>query len=227
MNTIYNLINRNILIDTNMEIVKKKMEEMSVPVITISREAGSGGRPIAIAIAKKLGNPWKVYNKEIIDEMAKNSSLEKDLIKEVDEKRFSLIEEFIADIFGDHYFNFETYHRNLIRVVTTIGMRGNAIIIGHGANFLLPLALKIRIVCSTGQRIKWLMKYDDLTETGARKRIAKSDEDRKEFMESLFNRDPKDPKNYDMVIQTGEHMSIEHAADIIAFEAHERFKLVS
>lgn len=48
-----------------------------MPVITISREKRAGGVVIAQKLAKKLEHPWKVYYKEIIDEIAKKENLEK------------------------------------------------------------------------------------------------------------------------------------------------------
>ena len=46
---------------------------MSIPVITISREYGSGGRAIGERLAKELGIPF--YNKELILMAAKESGL--------------------------------------------------------------------------------------------------------------------------------------------------------
>ena len=41
---------------------------MSIRIITISREFGSGGRSIGKALAQKLG--WKYYDKELVKEVA-------------------------------------------------------------------------------------------------------------------------------------------------------------
>ena len=52
---------------------------MSIPVITISREYGSGGRAIGEKLAKELGIPF--YNKELILMAAKESGLSEEYIK--------------------------------------------------------------------------------------------------------------------------------------------------
>ncbi len=52
-------------------------------VITIGREFGSGGREIACKVAEKLG--IKMYDKELIALIAKNSGMSEDVLHEVDE----------------------------------------------------------------------------------------------------------------------------------------------
>ncbi len=52
-------------------------------VITIGYEFGSGGREIADMVANKLG--IKVYDKELIALIAKNSGMNEDILREIDE----------------------------------------------------------------------------------------------------------------------------------------------
>ena len=52
-------------------------------VITIGREYGSGGGEIAAKVAEKLG--VKLYDKELIALIAKNSGMSEDVLHEVDE----------------------------------------------------------------------------------------------------------------------------------------------
>lgn len=54
---------------------------MTKRIITISREFGSGGRFIGEEVAKKLG--IKYYDKEIIGQIAKESGLAPEYIKEM------------------------------------------------------------------------------------------------------------------------------------------------
>ena len=52
-------------------------------VIAIGREFGSGGREIAEKVAEKLG--IKMYDKELVSLVAKNSGMSEDVLHEVDE----------------------------------------------------------------------------------------------------------------------------------------------
>jgi len=82
--------------------IKKSSQQPngSFPLITISREMGSGGKSTAILIASQLGEPWKVYDHELIDEIAKNKDFEEELIQSVDPKRLPLADIIIAKTFG-------------------------------------------------------------------------------------------------------------------------------
>jgi len=223
MRRIYQLINQNLISDI---LSKKSVLSSSAknPIITISRETGSGGKLIAVLVAKKLGKPWRVYNKEIVDEIAKQTHLEKKLIAELDEKHIPFIEELISDFFGNRYLNLASYHKQLVKILSAIGHRGFAVIVGRGANFLFPDALKIRIVCEMPQRIAWEMQYEKFTLKQAILRIEKSDQNRNAFIKTLFHHDQRKAHHYDLIIRTGRQISIEDAADIIVRLAKRMFR---
>ena len=228
MKNIFQLINKNYLLSQLSSLFpKKKMEAVGQhkPLITISREMGSGGRPIAELVVKKLSGRWRLYHKDLIDKIAKEAKLEKKLIEEIDEKRRSTIEEITLDLFGKKYASLTAYYKSLVRVLTEIGQRGYAVIIGRGANFLFPRALNVRIICKMEQRIAWEMGYEKISKISAMKRIAESDEKRREFAQTLFHHDPKKAHHYDLVIRTGPELDIETSADLIVGTAKKRFRL--
>ncbi len=223
MRRFYELIRNNIFKDNIYSFFKKNSSDQRLPLITISREMGSGGRPIADIVAKKLGRPWKIYHKNIVEKIAKQTNLEKQLIKEVDEKKIPLIEDTIADVFGKRYLNLTTYHKGLVKILSTIGLRGHAIIIGRGAHYLFPDALNIRIICEMPQRIAWEMQYERISRNEAIRRIEQSDKSRYEFEKALFGHDIRKAQHYDLVIRTGQNLSIHDAADLIIRIAKRRF----
>jgi len=228
MKKIFEIINKNISL-TNLApfFLRKKQgfKNKEKPLITISREMGSGGRPIAELVIKKLGKPWRLYHKDLIDEIAKKAKLEKKLIAEIDEKKRPMIEEIIFDLFGKKYVSLTSYYQALVRVLTEIGQRGYAVIIGRGANFLFPKALNVRIICQMKQRIAWEMKYEKISKEEAIERIKKSDEERRAFVQSLFHHDIKKAHHYDLIIRTGPELDIEIAAELVVTAAKIKFKL--
>ena len=195
------------------------------PLITISREMGSGGKSTANLIAAQLGKPWKVYDHELIDKIAKNKNLEEELIRSIDPKRLPLADIITAKTFGKRFSHLSGYHRHLIRVMTLVGLKGYVIILGRGANFLFPHALNIRMICQFDQRITWQMTYEHIPRTEAIKRIEESDKERKEFVESLFNHNHSKAHHYDMVIRTGSEITVEDANNIIIDLAKRKFNI--
>lgn len=222
MKKIFQLIDKN-LSSLICPFKKKTLKEF--PTITISREKGSGGRPIAYLVAKKLGRRWRVYHKDIIDKIAKESHLEKELIKEIDERRISFIDELIGDFFGKRYPSLNAYYKNLVKIISHIDQRGYAVIVGRGAEYLLPHALKVRIICEMEQRIRWMMEFEKLTRKEAVERINKSDETRTDFIKTLYKHDQKKAHHYDLIIRTGPNLLLEDAADLITRAAKRRFKI--
>jgi len=222
----YQLIQKGFLIDGLFELFNKKGQPTrELPIITISREKGSGGRPIAHLIAKKLRKPWKVFHEEIVNQIAKEENLERKLVKEVDENKIPLIEELIADFFGKRYINLAAYYRNLVKILSTINQRGYAIIIGRGADYLIPNALKVRVICEMTQRVQWMMEYEKLSKKEATQRLEESDQKRVNFIKTLYQHDLRKAHHYDLIIRTGPNFSIEDAANLIVFTAKKRFKL--
>lgn len=197
----------------------------SSPIITISREMGSGGKVAANLIALRLGEPWKVYDHELIDKIAKNKSLEEELIQSIDPKKLPLADIIVNKIFGKRKTNLPGYHRHLVKVMSLIGLKGYSIILGRGGNFLFPSSLNVRIICLLDQRITWQMSYEHILRAEAIKRIEESNKERKEFVESLFNHNQSKAYYYDLIIRTGPDITIEDAANIIIDLTKRKFKI--
>lgn len=221
MKRLFELINRNL---EGASLNRTFTASHKLPIITISRERGSGGMPIAYLVAKKLKSPWRVYHKDIVEEIAEETALDPELVGQLDEHQSSSIKELLNTVFGKKFLSMNAYYKHLLHILATIGTRGNAIIIGRGANFLFPNALKIRIVSSLEDRIHAMMKYEHISAKIAKKNIEESDNERNKFTSSLFQHDARKAHHYDIIIRTGQNIAVEEAADIIFALAKKRFK---
>ncbi len=224
MKRLFELINRNILSSRMGDFTSTSKGAGKHPIITISREYGSGGSIVAKKVLAKLGKDWKIYHEEIVDEIAKEAHLEKKLIREVDEKHIPLVEELTGEFFGKHYLTTKNYSRHLLKILSVIGLRGNSIIIGRGAHFIFPDALKIRIIADYEERVRVVMKFDKVTEKKARMIIDKKDKDRNEFNQSLYRHNQHKAHHYDMVIKISNHLSIDDASKLVLTLAKKRFR---
>ena len=74
-------------------------------------------------------------------------------------------------------------------------------------------------------RIDWVMKYEKVSYKEAVKRIGESDKKRIEFAKTIFQHDQQKAHHYDIVIRTGDDMSVEDAADLIVYMAKKKFKI--
>ena len=182
---------------------KKLKDKQGVSTITISREPGSGGRVVAKKLAAKLD--FKVFHQEVLLEIAKRADVSDKLLATLDEKGLTVLEDCISALVYDRHLWPDEYLKHLMKVIGAIGEHGRAIIVGRGANFVVPPQnrLRLRIVAPQNVRIANVARDFDVTTEDARRRIIRTESDRRAFIRKYFNADITDPNNYDIVINTG------------------------
>ena len=193
---------------------EKPQEKALVPVVTISREPGSGGRIVAQNLAAKLG--FEVFHQEVLHEMAKRAEVSNQLLATLDERGLSILEDWISSLVNDRHLWPDQYLRHLMNVIGTIGKHGRAVVVGRGANFVLPpeQRFRVRVTASQRLRIKNVARDFNLSPVEAKRRVIKTESDRKAFIRKYFNADIADPTNYDLVINT-ETLTVDNAVDVI------------
>ena len=188
------------------------------PIITVSREAGSGGSDIARRLAKALG--MDLIGGQIIQHVADSAKMSRRVVDTLDEREVTFRETLLSSLFGENRPWPGEFLHHLSRVVGTIGIFGNVIIVGRGANFVLPKAreFRVRVICPMELRIKYFMEDRGYTKAEAEQYIVKRDGNRKAFVRKYFNADIADPQYYDIIINT-EKISIAAATEsvIVAF----------
>jgi cytidylate kinase len=192
----------------------KEKTQTSFPIITVSRQAGSGGHVLAQRLAKDLG--LDLFDKEIIQTIAENAHTRTSVVRTLDERGISAIESMIGAITdGQHLWRSE-YLEELVRVIGTIGKHGHAVILGRGANFILPQedVLRVRTVSPMEVRIKNIAEWLNLSLSEAKAQVLKTESDRRAFIMKYFYAEIDDPVNNDLIINT-KNTSIDAAIDIV------------
>ena len=194
---------------------EKKAERNVLPVITISREPGSGGRIVAQKLAAKLN--VEVFHQEVLHEMAKRAEVSQQMLATMDEKGLSILEDWISSLVYDRHMWPDEYLKHLMNVIGTIGKHRQAVVVGRGANFILPPEQRFRVRISAPRkfRIQNVARQFNVSEDEAKRRVIQTESDRKAFIRKYFNSDIADPDNYDLVINT-EILSLENATEVIA-----------
>jgi cytidylate kinase len=191
------------------------------PVITISREPGSGGSEIARRLSKVLN--MDLIGAQIIQHVADSAKMSRRVIEMFDEKYVNFRDTLLASLFGESRPWPSEYLHHLTEVIGTIGAFGNAIIVGRGANFILPKdrAFNVRIVAPLETRIKYVMEDRGYSRSQAEQYVVKKENERKEFMRKHFNADVADPSHYDIIVNTGS-MSLDGAVEAIVSAFNKR-----
>jgi cytidylate kinase len=192
---------------------KKKDERISV--ITISREAGSGGNILAKRLSDQL--EFDLFSQEFIHNMAESASVSVRLLETLDEKGASVLEEWISSIVDKRHLWPDQYLQHLMKIIGTIGKHGRAVIVGRGANFVLPpeKRLSVRVIAPLETRLRNASQKFSVSVDEARSRVLKTESDRKAFIKKYFNDDIRHPLNYDLIINT-RMLSIDDAVNSVS-----------
>lgn len=159
-------------------------------IITIGRQFGSNGREIGHRLADKLG--FSFYDKEILNEAAKNSGLSENILKSLDEKPSK---SFLYSLVMDPYsygFTSTGYQANLNQqafqatydTIKKIGGEGPCVIVGRCADYALrhnPNMIRLFIHAPLDKRIETVAQRFNLSEDKAKSQIIKEDKGRASY----------------------------------------------
>jgi cytidylate kinase len=164
-------------------------------VITLSREAYSGGTALAEALARKTG--FQLVTREDFSAIFRDYGLVS-------------FEQFYAspltiwerlDEFQNDYMNF------LIKVTLHLGALGNCVILGRGCFAALNEyrdAFHVRVWAPQEMRIKRCMEEESIGEEEARNKVETLDKNRSSFINHCFQTSKAQMINaFDLVLNTG------------------------
>lgn len=117
------------------------------PVITLSRDYGSGGDIIATRVAQRLGVPF--YDEQLLREVARRLDDDPAIVKMLDEGMGRAKDMWLYRLLSGKDLGQDAYRDTLVKVVMSLGRLGG-VIIGRGAHVILAegCALRVRIAGS-------------------------------------------------------------------------------
>ncbi len=181
------------------------------PVITISREYGSGGRLIGKRLAEELGLPF--YDKDLITRAAADSGLSPEVLEAAEDQApssllYTLSTGGLTGMVGgvgmplsDRLFLAQ------FDAIRKIAAEGPCVIVGRCSNYVLrerPGALHFFIHADLDSRIERIIKEYGVPEKEAEAKIAKTDKRRASYYNHYTSVKWGDARNY--------HLSINSAA---------------
>lgn len=189
-------------------------------IITISRQAATNGGLIGRLVAQRLG--LRVYDRELVDEIARRMHVDPNLILRFDEATLSPVESILLE--WRRSVNESIYLRHLRQALERIRDEGDAVIIGRGAGFVLhgPDCLHVRIVAPLNLRVGiFRTVYPEVTEREALQQIKEEDREKARFIRTQFHASIDDPVQYHLLLNVG-GISPELAVELIASAAQSR-----
>lgn len=187
-------------------------------IITIGRQHGSNGHDIARKLSEKLGIPC--YDKEIVDEAARGSDINKDVVESFDEKKvgpvFSSAPQFAG--FGASFNLNSKIAASQFDAIKALAEKGDCIFVGRCADYVLRNRsdlIKVFICADYAFRVRTIMERKDLSEDKAKKLIKEVDKDRSSYYRYYTDRNWGDMENYELCLDSS-RTGVDGAVEVIA-----------
>jgi hypothetical protein len=194
------------------------------PYLLISREKGAGGTAVGQLAGKRLG--WQVFNKEIVDAIAEKANVRRELIESLDERDRATIRDVVSGFLSPQPVGTAGYLATLREILLTLGHQGDVVIVGRGAQYVLPsrFGLRLRMVAPIEVRVRRIAAEGSISLEAARAEVETSDRERATLTRRHFGEDWRDPLNYDVIINTAE-LTAEAATEAVVTAAQRKLGL--
>jgi len=179
-------------------------------VITISRETGSGGHTIGKLLAEKLG--YAFYDKEIVASAAGEMGIDEKLILEngenmSDQDYIDMKSGFIPHCRKPEV-PYEEIREAQDRVIRSIADKGNCIIVGRGADFILrgrSDVINVFIHADMEHRVRRVQRHEGVTgqEERIRRELERKDRSRTLYYRYFTEEEWGRAENYTIALDTG------------------------
>lgn len=171
------------------------------PFIALSRQFGCNGFEVADILAEKLNqnqenNQWKVYKREILQQVAEDAGLSEEIIEHERQTCPSIVRDFFKTVKGSKIPDSMEILKNITTLVRKIAYDGNAIIVGHGgtaATAEIENGLNVRIEAPRNWRKRNLARRDGLNPKDAEALIKETESGRKHLDKIYKKWNPRNP----------------------------------
>ena len=217
---IQHLIERQI--KTAFLIKREDLRREWRPPILISRERQSAAEEMAERLSERLG--WPLYDKNIILEIAKEMKEDPKKVEFLDERYQAKFWEYVEAFSVSSKVLQEEYILYLKRFLRMLGRMGNCVIVGRGANFVIPPSKALRIRC-VGSPPGWreiLKRYYGLKDEEVERKVKEWNEEQRRFIEKFFGADINDPHHYDLILNL-DYYPLERAIRVVLEAYREKF----
>jgi hypothetical protein len=172
------------------------------PYITISREFGCWGFSLGLLLLDILneeapeGKAWKIYHKEILDKLAEDTNMARDLIESQRRRKPRAIVDFFRSLSGEKVPSGYEIRNRITNIIRGIAIEGYAIVVGQGgagATHDLGQGISIRLEAPEDWRVKQIAFREGLSETEAKLRVRAKQREREYIQKVYETRFPRKP----------------------------------
>jgi cytidylate kinase len=206
-----------------------------MPIVTISRQYGSGGSEIAERVATALG--WHLYDNAMVDEVARRLGMSTEEVSAREERVPSLPERIasamalgvpevmptVADL------TMEPSEERIVevtkRVIAEAVLAGPAVLVGRGAQCMLAErtdALHVFCYAPPDALVAYVITNLGMSPGDAQRAVSEKNHQREQYVKRYWKRNWRDLANYHLCVNTA-WLGLDGAAELIVQLARERF----
>lgn len=195
-----------------------------MPVITISRQFGAGGRTLGNNLASRLG--YTVVDEDVIEQIAQKANVSPEWIKSLEQEAGGSLQRYFsglksvresylykAVIDKQGYIDGHRYVELLYEIIPQLANRGNVIILGRGSHYILqnrPNTYHFLLVARHEDRIQFLCQNYDIDQNKAQQIVSRQDKIRTNLYRYFGKEDYNSPFLYHTVLNMS-HLSLDQA----------------
>ncbi|RJQ56054.1 MAG: cytidylate kinase-like family protein [Desulfobacteraceae bacterium] len=197
-----------------------------MPVVTISRQFGAGGRTLGKLVAEALG--YSYTDEEIIQMVATRARVSTNWVESIEKESGGRLlrymthlvpKSFIDMVLDDQrgYIDEEIYVDLLHQIINQLADEGNVVIIGRGSQYVLrdrKDAYHILLIADYADRIKFMETHYNLSHREANLVVTRQERRRINLYRKFGREDYDLPHLYHMVINTSKQ-NLETAAGLV------------
>ena len=184
-------------------------------VVTITREFGSLGRPIAKRLAELLNVEY--YDRDIVEAAAKEMHLPVSVISAEEEKKSSFFK-MVLPLGSESMEKKQKIFDTQAKIIRDLAAKESCIIVGRCADYVLaddPDAIHVYIYSSYADRLANCVGTLGMKKDEARRMIAEVDKARMAYHKYFANYAPGDPAHKHIIINS-ELLDVEGTAQALA-----------
>jgi cytidylate kinase len=206
-----------------------------MPIVTISRQYGSGGSEVAERVATALG--WHLYDNAMVDEVARRLGMSTEEVSAREERVPSLPERIatamalgvpevmptVADLATEP--SEERIVEVTKRVIEEAVQAGPAVLVGRGAQCMLAArADALHVFCYAPPEVlaSYAITNFGASPAEAQRIVAEKNHQREQYVKRYWKRNWRDLANYHLCINTA-WLGLDGAAEVVVQLARERF----
>jgi cytidylate kinase len=191
------------------------------PTITLSRQFGCEAFPLASRLKQLVedasGEPWMVYDKSLIEKVAKDENISLRLLKNLGDTSRAIESLGLTPV---GYVTHDEAFDKIARYIIQVAQVGNAIIVGRGGAILckeMKNCYHFRLEAGFPFRVASIIKRLELPMKEAENLVKENSKIRDKFISKCLGANVGDLAHYDAVFNNERHTVNDMASAILAY----------